>query len=95
MTAKGIMWSAEQMLENKPNPAQVQALSHLIQPLLGGHHPAVQGAALADLLSLWIAGNIGQDPEELLAMHMTYVRELIPESRKEIEAMMKKAKKKG
>jgi hypothetical protein len=34
-----------------------QALANRIKPLLAGHSPFVQGAALAELVSLWLAGH--------------------------------------
>ena len=43
-----------------------QALVTQIKPILAGHDPAVQGAVLADLLSIWIAGHhAGERTKEL------------------------------
>ena len=64
---------------------EAQALSRAIMPLLAGKGASVQGAALADLLALWLAGHfIHGDPEqtkalreEILAMHIAIVRDLI------------------
>jgi hypothetical protein len=36
---------------------EVAAIVERICPLLAGHSPHVQGAALADLLALWLAGH--------------------------------------
>lgn len=33
----------------------VEAIVAAISPLLAGHDPGVQGAALADLLAMWLA----------------------------------------
>jgi hypothetical protein len=61
------------------------ALSAKIAALLGGHPAAVQGAALADCLAIWLAGHWCEGEaerhdlrEELLTMHLEKVRELIP-----------------
>jgi hypothetical protein len=73
-------------------PEQVVALARQIRgeqqahiwPLLAGHAPEVQGAALADLLAIWLAGHHVAGDEyatrslraELLAMHCAAVRTL-------------------
>ena len=49
-----------------------------IRPILGGHHPAVQGAVLADLLAIWLAGHQADLREALLDVHIEKVRELVP-----------------
>ncbi len=49
-----------------------------IRPILAGHKPPVQGFVLADLLATLLAG---QDPavrDDLLAMHIRAVRDLVP-----------------
>jgi hypothetical protein len=63
---------------------QADALTLRIQPLLAGHGPELQGAVLADLCAIWIAGHRCSDPaqerqihEELLALHEKFVRELV------------------
>jgi hypothetical protein len=40
-----------------------------VKPLFYGKHPAIQGAALAELTSLWLAGHERQLRDELLALH--------------------------
>ena len=35
----------------------IAALVEAIRPLLAGHEPAIQSAALAELLSMWLAGH--------------------------------------
>jgi hypothetical protein len=60
-------------------------LSQRIALLLAGKRPEIQGAALADLLAIYLAGHrVEGDPaatnrlrEELLAMHVEQVRQLI------------------
>jgi hypothetical protein len=68
-----------------PDAADVEALVAAVSPLFVGKPAEVQGAALADLLALWLAGHVTPDPkttrqvqEEVLEMHMTTVRLLIP-----------------
>jgi hypothetical protein len=64
--------------------SEVVAIIAQIRPLLAGHVPEVQGAVLADLLAIWLAGHhVAGDEDatrkmraELLAMHCTKVREL-------------------
>jgi hypothetical protein len=77
------------MKATKAQAAEVAALFQRICPLLAGHSPEVQGAALADLLALFLAGYQGPGAaevrEELLALHVETVRGLIPAN----EAMLR------
>jgi hypothetical protein len=65
-----------------------------IKPLLAHNKPQVQSAALAELLSIWLAGfHVPDDPEateqlraELLERHCELVRELTA-----VNAKMRKA----
>ena len=62
-----------------PTATDVDALVDAIRPLLAGKDPSLQGAALADLLAIYLGGY--PDPvmrEEIFAMHIDAVRELIP-----------------
>jgi hypothetical protein len=67
-------------------------VSKHIQPLLRGLPSEVQGAALADLLSLWLAGHFVAGStdetamlrEAVLAEHIECVRGMIPSSEAEI-----------
>jgi hypothetical protein len=54
-----------------------------IKPLLAGHAPERQGAGLADLLSIWLAGHPAFLREELLIMHIEQGRKLVPISEAE------------
>lgn len=66
--------------------AEVIALVALIRPLLAGKDPLVQGAALADLTAIWLAGHhVAGDSAatqtvraELLARHLEGVAKLVP-----------------
>lgn len=64
---------------------EVRKVVNRIKPLLAGRQPEVQGAILADLLSLWLAGHHPRElREQLLTMHIEKVRELIEPSEGEI-----------
>jgi hypothetical protein len=75
-------------MDSSEQADRVTALVEMIKPFLAGEAAAVQGAALADLLSIWLAGHIVPgDPaatklmhDELLQFHINGVRELIPVS---------------
>jgi hypothetical protein len=62
----------------KFDPKTAIGVAQRIHPLLAGHHPAVQGAALADLLATWLAGFEPDLRDTLLDAHIRTVRELIP-----------------
>lgn len=78
--------------EAKLNAGEAQRLVRAIGPILAGHASAAQGAALADLLAIWLAGHVALgDPEAtealregLLAAHMEAVRGLIPVNHKSL-----------
>ena len=61
---------------------RVASIVEQIRPLLAGLGCEIQGAVLADLLAMWLAGHIGEHEaelrEELLACHIACVRALIP-----------------
>lgn len=57
---------------------RVTALVDRIRPVLAGEDPSNQGAALADLLAIWIAGHAPKLREPTLAFHIDHVRRLIP-----------------
>ena len=61
------------------------AVTERIKPILANHHPTLQGAVLAELLSIWIAGHVADTGansaklrREMLKMHVEQVRKLIP-----------------
>jgi hypothetical protein len=45
-------------------------------PLLAGYGPAVQGAAVAELTSIWLAGFDPERWDDLLSLHIEAVTEL-------------------
>jgi hypothetical protein len=59
-------------------------LSARIQPLLHGQGPAIQGAALCDLVSIFIAGHHPKLREPVLKLFVDFVRALVPESEAQI-----------
>lgn len=72
---------------------QIVKLSEEIRPQFAGYAPPVQGAVLADLLSLWLAGHMAESAEEtaalrenLLTNHIEQVRKMIPASELQIFA---------
>lgn len=52
-------------------------ISLKLQPMLKGRDPGVQGATIADLAAIWLAGWPPAAREELLQMHVQKIRELI------------------
>jgi hypothetical protein len=64
------------------NYAEVQDLVDRCGKVLHGHDPMLQGAALADLLAMWLAGHVGPGAEQLrhtlLFEHIRTVRSLVP-----------------
>ena len=64
---------------------EVMELVRAIRPLLSGRAAEVQGATLADLLAMWLAGHVNaNDPEDsdrireqALQMHIEAVKGLI------------------
>jgi hypothetical protein len=64
----------------------VVALVTAVRPLFIGTPPEIQGAALADLVSIWLAGHVVRgDPkatkrwrEQVLKVHIETVRLLVP-----------------
>jgi hypothetical protein len=58
---------------------EVRSLSEQLKPVLAGKPPYVQGAALADMLAIWLAGHPADVREELLANHIGAVRALLAE----------------
>jgi hypothetical protein len=64
--------------------AEQEAIVAAIKPLRAGHEPAIQGAALAELLALWLAGHHPAIRGEILSLHVGAVGQLIPVAEREI-----------
>lgn len=54
------------------------AIVAVIRPLLAGYHPAVQGAALAELMATWLAGFPDAMHDDLIAANINAARALVP-----------------
>jgi hypothetical protein len=75
-----------------------QELCEKIAPILGGHDPAVQSAALADLTAMWLAGHFVPDNvagtkqlrKELLREHVKLIRDLVPLNEQKLLAGLRK-----
>lgn len=52
-------------------------LAEAVKPLFAGKPPHVQGVALAELLSLWLAGHHPAQREDLLILHIDTVWQLV------------------
>jgi hypothetical protein len=65
-------------MTDEPNAGTVLAVVARIRPMLAGRHPGEQGAILADLLAIWLAGHPFELREALLDNHVERVRDLIP-----------------
>ncbi len=72
------------MFEINEHVQQVVALVDEIKPILAGKNAQVQGAVLADLLSIWLAGHVGGSDkdtrklqDELMTLHIETVRALV------------------
>jgi len=65
---------------------EVEALVEAVRPLFAGKRPGIQGAALADLLAMWLAGHVIRDDpeaserlrEQMLELHLRAVGALVP-----------------
>jgi hypothetical protein len=73
-------------MENPIDPHAAEALniSARIKPLLAGRGPDLAGAALADLVSIWLAGHHPAVREDVLQNWLATVRKLVPVSEAEI-----------
>lgn len=55
-----------------------------LKPLLAGYGPALQGAVLADLVSLWVAGHEPASREGMMDLLFEHASALVPEREKEM-----------
>jgi len=61
-----------------PRAEEALDLARQIEPMLKGHDAAVVGAALAQLLAIWVAGHNEAERTGLIEMHIVGVRSMIP-----------------
>jgi len=59
-------------------------IAKAMHPLLKGHGPDVQGAVLADLVSVYFAGHCPASREEMIRLWIKTMRDLIPASEQEL-----------
>ncbi len=62
----------------------ILALSKQMGSLLAGHPPGIQGAVLAELLSMWVAGHHPAMRKEILDHHNAMLPKLIEINSKNI-----------
>lgn len=74
-------------LDTAESAAMTRILVGVIAAVFEKQHPAVIGATLADLVSMWLAGHSPNIREEALQMHITNVRHLLPINLKKIVEM--------
>lgn len=65
------------MPRNKKEIDRVHDIVEQCSDLLHGEGPDVQGAVLAELLSMWLAGFDEDMREPMLAFHLSFIRPLI------------------
>jgi hemerythrin len=76
---------------------KIEAIVDAVRPIIAGHDSTVQSAALADLLSMWLAGHFVEGDRKatdrlrrrLLRAHIALVRELLPANERQILARMR------
>jgi hypothetical protein len=73
------------MTTHEDDVEDVMALVRAVRPFFAGKSEEVQGAALADLTALWVAGHVASDSgkthaywERTLALHLDGIWKLIP-----------------
>lgn len=71
-----------EILESKM--IEFEALSNRIKPLLAGQRPEIQGAALADLVSIYFAGHHPALREQQINIWIKAMRKLIPVNEAEL-----------
>jgi len=63
---------------------EVDGLVADIKPLLAGRHPGVQGAALAELVALWVAGHAPMIRDTIVRGHIEVIDKLVPLAEREL-----------
>lgn len=73
------------MIDNVTQQVEVvERVVAAIKPQLAGLGPHAQGAILAELLSVWLAGMPPQMRKQMLTMHVASVRNLVSSSEREL-----------
>jgi hypothetical protein len=75
-----------------PKPEDVMELQQKMLPVFMGYHPATQGAVLASLTALFLAGHMVHGSrtktdkvrEQLLVEHVRMVRQMIPDAERAV-----------
>ncbi|NEI52669.1 hypothetical protein GR217_34185 [Rhizobium leguminosarum] len=57
---------------------EIEAIVEAIKPHLAGHPVELQGAVIADLMAIFLAGMAPELREEAIEFHVDLVRQLIP-----------------
>jgi hypothetical protein len=71
-------WTIDELKAHRLDPDRVDLVSAAIQPHLHGLHPGEQGAVIADLFAIWLAGQPAHLHERLILAHIRGARQLIP-----------------
>ena len=79
-----------------PEATEVMRLVERIKPFFAGQQPEVVGAVLADLLSLYLAGHVADNPvktkalrDQTLRIHLKAVKALLPLNEDMLKERMK------
>ena len=56
---------------------EAEAIVDEVRNWFRGHHPAVQGMALAELTAIWLSGHPLEVREDLMALQCAGIRELV------------------
>lgn len=64
--------------DSHPHVEKLREIEERIKPLLAGHPPELQGAVLADLISLWLAGHAPSIRKEILDGLVGLIHALTP-----------------
>lgn len=76
--------------------ARVEAIVEQCKPLFAGEQPYVVGAALADLVAIWLASHLTADKAEtddlrqrMLRHHTRFVRAFLPDEEQAVLAILR------
>jgi hypothetical protein len=80
-----------------PKPEDAIELEAKMRPLFMGYHPATQGAVLASLAALFLAGHMikgsrtktDKAREQLLVEHVRMIRQMIPDAERAVFETMR------